>query len=475
MSKQEETRDRVLDLVESLEVGQPIPAERQLATDLGVSRLTLRAALDDLVRDGYLDRRHGSGTYVTEPKIAQPLTLTSFSDDMRRRGMTPGSRTLELTSTLAGARLAHRLGVSPEARLFRVKRLRLADSMPMAMEILHVPEALVPGLTRADFEGRSFYELLRERYGITVASGTQSIEPTVTNEDESEVLGVPLHTPANQSGTLTVWLMNGSAPQSVVDGVNSDFKAKYPNVTVNVEIQQWGEIGTKLDTAFAGSSPPDVIELGNTLVAKYAAAGALEDISGKQSSFDNSGTWLQSLTDSCTVSSKLYCVPYYAGSRAIIYRKDFFTAANVQPPDSMDGLLTVGQKLMTAHSSDPNFSALYFPGKYWYAALPFVWDFGGAIATQSGRKWQGSINSSSSQQGLTKLNSLVAALSRADKTGDEAKQDAAFAQGHIAMIIANGWEVGVITDPKAGDPSLKDKLGAFPIPSHTATLLNGGG
>ena len=274
--------------------------------------------------------------------------------------------------------------------------------------------------------------------------------------------------PSTQTGTLTVWLMNGSAPQSVVDGVNADFKAKYPNVTVNVELQQWGDIGTKLDTAFAGSTPPDVIELGNTLVAKYAAAGALGDISGRKSSFDNSGTWLQSLTDSCTVSGKLYCVPYYAGSRAIIYRKDFFAAANVQPPDSMDGLLTVGQKLMAAHSSDPNFSALYYPGKYWYAALPFVWDFGGDIATQSGGKWQGSLNSSNAQQGLTKLNSLVAALSRADKTGDEAKQDAAFAQGHIAMIIANGWEVGVITDPKAGDPSLKDKLGAFPIPSHTA-------
>ena len=127
MSKQEETRDRVLDLVESLEVGQPIPAERLLAVDLGVSRLTLRAALDELVRDGYLDRRHGSGTYVTEPKIAQPLTLTSFSDDMRRRGMSPGSQTLELTTVPAGARLAHRLGVSPESRLVRVKRLRLAD------------------------------------------------------------------------------------------------------------------------------------------------------------------------------------------------------------------------------------------------------------------------------------------------------------------------------------------------------------
>src|SRR5438270_483237 len=230
---------------------------------------------------------------------------------------------------------------------------------------------------------------------------------------------------SSQTGTLTVWLMNGSAPQSVVDGVNADFKAKYPNVTVNVELQQWSDIGTKLDTAFAGSTPPDVIELGNTLVAKYATAGALGDISGKKSSFDNSGTWLQSLTDSCTVSGKLYCVPYYAGSRAIIYRKDFFTAANVQVPDSMDALLTAGQKLMAAHSSDPNFSALYYPGKYWYAALPFVWDFGGDIATQSGGKWQGSLNSANAQQGLTKLNNLVAALSRADKTGDEAKQDAA--------------------------------------------------
>src|SRR5437879_12357214 len=61
--------------------------------------------------------------------------------------------------------------------------------------------------------------------------------------------------PANQSGTLTVWLMNGSAPQSVVDGVNADFKTKYPNVTVKVELQQWGDVGTKRDTGLAGSTP----------------------------------------------------------------------------------------------------------------------------------------------------------------------------------------------------------------------------
>src|SRR5712691_10405581 len=207
--------------------------------------------------------------------------------------------------------------------------------------------------------------------------------------------------------------MNASAPQSVVDGVNSDFKAKHPNVTVDVQIQQWSDVTTKLDTAFAGSAPPDVMELGNTLVAKYAAVGAA-------------------------------------------------------PPTSMDELATVSQKLMGKYGGDRNFSAFYFPGKYWYAAAPFVWDFGGDIATQTGSKWQGAIASQKSQDGLTVLRNLVANYSRADKTGDEAKQDQAFAQGHIAMIVANGWEVGVILDPKSGDPTLKDKLGAFPIPSHNA-------
>src|SRR5690348_4908848 len=232
--------------------------------------------------------------------------------------------------------------------------------------------------------------------------------------------------PADETGTITIWLMNGSAPQSVVDGVNADFKAKYPKVTVNVEIQQWGEIGTKLDTAFAGSTPPDVVELGNTLVAKYAAAGALEDIGGKKGSFEGSANWLQSLTESCTFGGKLYCVPYYAGSRAVIYRKDMFTAAGItNTPASTDELLTDGQKLMSANASDSNFSALYFPGKYWYAAAPFVWDFGGDIATQSGGQWKGSLDSSQAQQGLTTLKGIVDKLSRADKTGDELKQDQA--------------------------------------------------
>jgi GntR family transcriptional regulator len=195
VTKQSHTRQQVLDLIERLGVGTAIPSERQLSADLGVSRLTLRAALDDLAREGYLVRRRGSGTYVQHPKIAQELTITSFSDDMRRRGMTPGSRTLSMSTTLAGARLGRFLNVSPSEQIVVVKRLRLADGETMAIETLHIAEALVPGLTPKALDG-SFYELLRDHYGVIIVEGTQAIEPTVTNEEESEALGVPLHSPA---------------------------------------------------------------------------------------------------------------------------------------------------------------------------------------------------------------------------------------------------------------------------------------
>ena len=196
MTKQSETRERVLDLIERLGVGEAIPSERQLSGDLGVSRLTVRAALDDLVREGFLERRHGAGTFVSEPKIAQELTMTSFTEDMRRRGMVPSSKTLELKTVAAGARLGRLLHVSPSERIVVVTRLRYADRETMAIETLHVSEALVPGLTAKDLEQHSFYELLEERFGVVVVGGSQAIEPTVTNEEESAALGVPLHSPA---------------------------------------------------------------------------------------------------------------------------------------------------------------------------------------------------------------------------------------------------------------------------------------
>jgi GntR family transcriptional regulator len=182
-------------MLDELPVGEAIPAERKLAVELGVSRPTLRAVIDELVRDGLLLRRHGSGTFVAERKVALPLTMTSFSEDMTRRGMAPGSTVLAFDIAHAGAKFGHRLKVSPGAEVYTIRRLRLADEEPMAIESLTVPRKLLPDLTADDLESASFYTLLAQR-GVTIAAGVQTIEPTVTSEEESEVLGVPLHSPA---------------------------------------------------------------------------------------------------------------------------------------------------------------------------------------------------------------------------------------------------------------------------------------
>ena len=168
VTKQSETRDRVLDLIERLGVGDAIPSERQLSADLGVSRLTVRAALDDLVREGYLVRRRGSGTFVSEPKIAQELTMTSFTEDMRRRGMAPASRTLELESSLP----APASGASSTSRR-RSRRRREAPAPRRPRDDGDRDAARARGARAgadrpAISRSGSFYELLRDRYGIVI-------------------------------------------------------------------------------------------------------------------------------------------------------------------------------------------------------------------------------------------------------------------------------------------------------------------
>jgi GntR family transcriptional regulator len=189
--KHEMVRDRILDLIEGLDVGAAIPAERNLGEELGVSRVTIRRAVDDLVRDGYLERRHGSGTFVAQSKLAHPITASSFSADMERRGMQPSSHILSVARITAGAPLSWRLGIDRDDEIFQLRRVRLADNVPMAIETVHLPVALVPGLDTNELEHRSLYAILKEQYGLTIASGTQTIEPTMTNDEESAILGVP--------------------------------------------------------------------------------------------------------------------------------------------------------------------------------------------------------------------------------------------------------------------------------------------
>jgi GntR family transcriptional regulator len=189
-------RDRLLEQLEQMDPGEPLPPERELAAQLSVSRMTLRRAIDELVAAGRAVRRQGAGVFATGPKVAQSLAATSFSTEMRRRGLVPGSRTLASEKVAAGARIGRRLEVSPAEEVLRVERLRLADGSPMAIEVLHVPTSVVPGLSGDDLTDRSFYEMLASEHDVRIAGGVQTIEPTVTDSEESEALEVPLHSPA---------------------------------------------------------------------------------------------------------------------------------------------------------------------------------------------------------------------------------------------------------------------------------------
>ena len=110
------------------------------------------------------------------------------------------------------------------------------------------------------------------------------------------VSGVAATASAQASHTLTVWLMTGEISTPVSNAVNAAFEKEYPGWTVNVEIQQWSGISTKLITALASTSPPDAMEIGNTDVAEFAASGGLEDLSSQKSSLPNSSNWLSGLS-----------------------------------------------------------------------------------------------------------------------------------------------------------------------------------
>lgn len=187
-------RSQLLDLVDKLQVGDRLPGERVLAERLGVARKTLRRAVDLLVEEGRLERRHGSGTYVIRPPFARLLGLTSFTEDMRSRGLVPGSRLLDMHRLAANPGLAHRLRVPVGDELIRFARLRLGDDEPIAVETTWIPAAYVPGLEPDDLSG-SLYELLASRYRIWPASAHSSIEPTLPDPRTAEVLQVQVQQP----------------------------------------------------------------------------------------------------------------------------------------------------------------------------------------------------------------------------------------------------------------------------------------
>jgi N,N'-diacetylchitobiose transport system substrate-binding protein len=270
---------------------------------------------------------------------------------------------------------------------------------------------------------------------------------------------------AAEDKALTVWLMDGSAPDQLVADLNAEFSAAHQGVTVTYQKQQWNGILEKLTTALASNDPPDVIELGNTQTAKFASSGALADLSGKVGDLGGQG-WLKALTESGAWDGKQYGIPFYAANRVVIYRTDLFKAAGVSPPTSLDEWVTAGRKV-AAGSGNGKLMPLYLPGQNWYFLSSLIWDQGGDLAVKEGDTWKGTLDTPQAQAGVDAYQRLFKELSKAPADTDEAtpQQFEVMAKGNVGMMIGLPWELNSAVGEA---PDLKSKLSAFPIPSHTA-------
>ncbi|GAA3196360.1 extracellular solute-binding protein [Actinocorallia longicatena] len=264
--------------------------------------------------------------------------------------------------------------------------------------------------------------------------------------------------------TLTVWMMEGDLSDGAVAAINDKF-TKDTGAKVDLQIQQWDEINTKISTALAQNDPPDVVAIGNTNVPLFAASGGLLDLTGKQAELTGGQTWLPGLAGPATVDGKLYAAPLFAGNRAVVYNKEIWAKAGVTAAPKTFAELTAALDKVKAKNTGKDFSPFYVPGQYWFGAVQFLWDAGGRLAVQEGGKWAGKLSSPESIKGLEAWKafqnkySVPASRNVTNRAPDQA---ALFADGKVSAVVDSS--VKTILKNK---PELKDKIGTFPFPSAT--------
>jgi GntR family transcriptional regulator, N-acetylglucosamine utilization regulator len=198
--------------------GDQLPTEDELAGRFQVSKITVRHALRELSGQGYIRREQGRGTFVERPRMQQgPRELTSFTDEMRRHGLVSRSRVLEQGIIAAPAASSTPLAIREGAPVFRLRRLRLADGQPMAVQTAFLPIDLVPGIDRMEFADASLYEILQSRYSLNPASARETYRVVVLDREEAELLDVRTGSPG--MGVERVTSLADGRPLEYVESV----------------------------------------------------------------------------------------------------------------------------------------------------------------------------------------------------------------------------------------------------------------
>jgi GntR family transcriptional regulator len=177
--------------------GKQIPSESELVRRYGASRVTIRQAISVLAQEDLVARERGRGSFVRDPAItARPSRLTSFSIEMRAKGIRPSSQVLSWTAQPANEEIATHLGLLAGDRVLRLERIRHGDEQPVGIQVAWLPATLFPGLLDVDFSNESLYAVLERRYGTMVDDAEETFTATLLDSRTAELLSVPVSAPA---------------------------------------------------------------------------------------------------------------------------------------------------------------------------------------------------------------------------------------------------------------------------------------
>jgi GntR family transcriptional regulator len=171
-----------------LKPDQQLPTEAELAQQYQVSRITAKHALDNLVRQGRAYRQQGKGTFVAQTVVRDISGFGSFSEDMRARGLVPSSQVLEFTELEPEPDVLERLHLEPGEHVYLLKRLRLANGEPMAVEKAYLPCRLYPGLSVEDMKNASLYVVMKDRYQFVPTWADAEIQAALASPEEAALL-----------------------------------------------------------------------------------------------------------------------------------------------------------------------------------------------------------------------------------------------------------------------------------------------
>ena len=196
-----EIRAELDELLNEFYAGQKIPSERVLSERFGVARMTLRNAIETYILEGKLERRPGSGTYISNQCYSLSARCRSFSSEMKSRGLEPGNKLLTAKIISADKVNSSKLRIPLNSKILKFSRLRFGNEIPMAYQTTSIPVSYIGIIEDAELEG-SLEDLLQNRFGITIVTSQTEISGDFADQKTAKLLEIETTTPCLVKETI---------------------------------------------------------------------------------------------------------------------------------------------------------------------------------------------------------------------------------------------------------------------------------